>query len=187
MEHATTLNLPTVAARNNARDGLAEAMAAFLGSGGEIDHLDGFEGAKPLPARREIPRSNKPLKRARTRPKSHRMTAEEEQDLVAKIRAHAAAAMTQKAAREALGIGQMLFVCLCFEYGIKFPKNIQDHRQVANEKISLKARAKRDEMAPKVAERAHLSARACGKALGVSEGNIRRIARENGIVMKGGQ
>ncbi|WP_425327884.1 hypothetical protein [Pseudomonas nitroreducens] len=52
MEHATTLNLPTVAARNNARTDLAEAVAAFLGAGGKIDELEGFH-PKPRPARTE--------------------------------------------------------------------------------------------------------------------------------------
>lgn len=52
MEHATTLNLPTVAARNNARTDLAEAVAAFLDVGGKIAQLDGFQ-PKPRPARTE--------------------------------------------------------------------------------------------------------------------------------------
>lgn len=50
MEHATTLNLPTVATRNNARAYLADAVAAVLDAGGEIDQLDGFL-PKPRPAR----------------------------------------------------------------------------------------------------------------------------------------
>ncbi len=52
MEHATTLNLPTPDARNSARADLANAMAAFLAAGGEIDHLEGFE-QKPRPLRSE--------------------------------------------------------------------------------------------------------------------------------------
>ena len=166
------------------RTELAGAVSAFLNAGGEVVQLDGFTGTAPIRPRREIPRSTKPLKRPRSRPKSHRMSAEDEMALVSQIRAFAAEGSTQKAAREAIGISQMMFVCLCFEHQIKFPKNNQDHRQAANEKTSLKAKAKRDELAPKVAEYAHLGTRACGELLGISAGNVSRIARENGIPLK---
>lgn len=63
MEHATTLNLPTPAARNDARAGLADAVAAFLANGGEVDHLEGFE-PKPRPQRTE-PKEVAPIKSRR--------------------------------------------------------------------------------------------------------------------------
>lgn len=63
MEHATTLNLPTPAARHDARVVLADAVAAFLAAGGEVDELEGFDPA-PRPARRE-PIATAPLKRRR--------------------------------------------------------------------------------------------------------------------------
>jgi len=63
MEHATTLNLPTPAARNSARADLADAMAAYLAAGGEIDQLEGFE-PKPRPARTE-PKEIAPIKSRR--------------------------------------------------------------------------------------------------------------------------
>ena len=84
MEHATTLNLPTVAARNNARADLAEAVAAFLDAGGSVDQLEGFE-PKPRPARSE-PLAPAPIKRQRT---DEPVLISSRGNIVTKNRAHA--------------------------------------------------------------------------------------------------
>ncbi|MGC4008548.1 MAG: hypothetical protein QM805_05875 [Pseudomonas sp.] len=84
MEHATTLNLPTVAARNNARADLEEAMAAFLKAGGTVAQLEGFE-PKPRPARSE-PVETAPIKRQRT---DEQVLISRRGNVVTKNRAHA--------------------------------------------------------------------------------------------------
>lgn len=63
MESATTLNLPTPAARHDARAELAGAVDAFLAAGGLVVMLDGFE-PKAMPPRRDPPPA-KPAPRRR--------------------------------------------------------------------------------------------------------------------------
>lgn len=186
MEALTTLNLPTPDARAAVRQDLEAAMQAFVSAGGKVQEVDGFECTRPLPGRREVPRSTAPIKRNRGLPKKHRITLEREQELVAMIRQAAAAGQSQTAAREAAGIGQLLFMSLCLENDIRFVK-AGDARQIANRERAKTSKAKRDELAPKVAAYAHMGIIACAALLKISDGHVRRIARENGIVMKGCQ
>lgn len=168
------------------RNELAGAMAAFLANGGKVHQVEGFTGTAPHRQRREIKQSPKPMKRKRGMPKKHKMSIEEELVLVDQIKQAAAEGATQQATYQALGISQTLFVALCFENRIKFIAPA-DARQTANKQKAIDCRAKRDELAPKVAEYAHLGMKACAALLKVSDGHVRRIARENGIAMKGGQ
>ncbi|MCP1651555.1 hypothetical protein [Pseudomonas nitroreducens] len=94
--------------------------------------------------------------------------------------------VVEKPAYQALGISQTLFVALCFENHIRFIPPA-DARQTANKKKAIECRAKRDQLTPRVAEYAHLGILACAALLKFSDGQVRRIARENGIAMKGMQ
>lgn len=166
------------------RNDLAGAVAAFLAGSGEVLQLDGFTGTAPHRQRREVKQSPRPLKRKRGMPKKHKMTIEAEQVLIAQIKQAALGGLTQQATYQALGISQTLFVALCFENHTKFIPPA-DARQTANKKKAIECRAKRDQLAPKVSEYAHLGVLACSVLLKVSDGHVRRITRENGIAMKG--
>lgn len=63
MDGATTLNLPTPAARHEARADLDCSVRAFLAAGGKVVTLESFE-PKPKPARKE-PKAVAPIKRRR--------------------------------------------------------------------------------------------------------------------------
>lgn len=168
------------------RTELAGAVDAFLASGGQVLQLDGFTGTAPLRQRREVKKSPRPIKHKRSMPKKHHMSIEAERLLVEQIRQAAQEGMTQQATYQALGISQTLFAALCFENRIKFIPPA-DARQTANQRKAIECRAKRDALAPKVAAYAHMGIIACAALLKISDGHVRRIARENGIVMKGGQ
>lgn len=168
------------------RNDLAGAVEAFIAQGGKVLQVEGFTGTAPHRQRREVKKSPRPIKRKRSLPKKHKMSIEAEQVLIEQIKQAALDGMMQQATYQALGISQTLFAALCFENRIKFIAP-GDARQVANKQKAIESRAMRDKLAPKVAEYAHLSVRAIAALLKVSDGHVRRIARENGIPLKGHQ
>lgn len=117
MEHLTTLNLPSVHAREDDRLKLSAQIANFIASGGVVERLE-------ITARQAEHKGNlrdRPININRISGCSRRELKQRDEELAKRAQALANARMPVDHIRKKLGFGPVAFEQFIARYGIRLP------------------------------------------------------------------
>lgn len=118
MEHLTTLNLPGVHNREDARQQLSAQIAQFLTDGGDVQQLE-------ITARTPEPKGNlrdRPRTVMRINNCSRRELERRDQELAKRAKALAAAGLAGDRIRKKLGFGPITFEQFIARHSIRLPR-----------------------------------------------------------------